>query len=39
MHEETHEVDLDEAFDDIVQLIGERNFDLYDGTDAVIRAT
>ena len=33
------EVDLDEAMDDIVTLIGERNFDLYDGTDGVITKT
>lgn len=30
------QVDLDAALDDMIELIGERNFDLYDGTDGRI---
>ncbi|WP_211208732.1 hypothetical protein [Aeromicrobium marinum] len=30
------EVDLDRAMDDIIELVGERNFDLYDGSDGRI---
>lgn len=37
VHDEETEVDLDAALDDMIQLIGERNFDLYDGTDGVVR--
>ncbi|WP_349826806.1 hypothetical protein [Brevibacterium litoralis] len=29
-------IDLDEAVDDVLELIGERNFDLYDGTEGTI---
>lgn len=36
VNDEQTEVDLDVAFDDIVELVGERNFDLYDGTDGRI---
>jgi len=37
VHDATTEIDLDAAFDDMVDLIGERNFDLYDGSDGIIR--
>lgn len=30
------EVDLDEAFASMISIVGERNFDLYDGTDGKI---
>ncbi|WP_293785922.1 hypothetical protein [uncultured Aeromicrobium sp.] len=30
------EVDLDDALDDIIELIGERNFDIYDGSNGQI---
>ena len=30
------EIDLDAALDDLIELVGERNFDLYDGTDGQI---
>lgn len=33
------EVDLDDAFVDFITLIGERNFDLYDGTDGMVSKT
>ncbi len=36
VNDEKTEVDLDAAFNDIVELLGERNFDLYDGTDGKI---
>ncbi|TAL43512.1 MAG: hypothetical protein EPN91_06175, partial [Salinibacterium sp.] len=36
VNDESQEVDLDAAFGSIVELLGERNFDLYDGTDGVI---
>lgn len=36
VNDEDHEVDLDLAFAEIVELLGERNFDLYDGTDGLI---
>jgi hypothetical protein len=36
VNNENQQVDLDAAFDDIVELLGERNFDLYDGTDGII---
>ncbi|WP_196800614.1 hypothetical protein [Microbacterium sp. 11MF] len=39
VHDRENEVDLDAALDDVVELVGERNFDLYDGTDGVIRRT
>lgn len=39
VHDEEHEVDLDAALDEVIELIGERNFDLYDGTDGVIKKT
>ncbi len=32
----THEVPLSEAFDTLVALIGERNFDLYEGLDGTV---
>lgn len=32
VHDEQTEVDLDVALDELIELIGERNFDLYDGT-------
>ncbi|KJL22922.1 hypothetical protein RN51_01667 [Microbacterium oxydans] len=35
--DETVQVDLDSALDDLIELIGERNFDLYDGTDGEIK--
>lgn len=31
-----NEIDLETAFDDIVHLLGERNFDFYDGADGII---
>lgn len=37
VNDEDAEVDLDLALDDLINLIGERNFDLYDGSDGVIR--
>jgi len=36
VNDESQEVDLEAAFDDLVELLGERNFDLYDGTDGKI---
>ncbi|WP_425847157.1 hypothetical protein [Agrococcus sp. TSP3-2-1] len=30
------EIDLDAALDDMIELLGERNFDLYDGTEGRI---
>lgn len=36
VHDPTTEVDLEVAFDDIVTLLGERNFDFYDGSGGVI---
>jgi len=30
------EVDLDEAFASMISIVGERNFDLHDGTDGKI---
>ncbi|MBD8217450.1 hypothetical protein IFU40_02250 [Microbacterium sp. CFBP 13617] len=36
VHDSQREVDLDEALDDVIELIGERNFDLYDGSDGAI---
>lgn len=35
--DESKQVDLDKALDDMIELIGERNFDLYDGTDGQIK--
>ncbi len=32
----SQEIDLSDALDELVELIGERNFDLYDGTDGMI---
>lgn len=31
------EIDLDTALDELIELVGERNFDLYDGTDGRIK--
>lgn len=36
VNDSEHEVDLDEALTEMVALVGERNFDLYDGTDGKI---
>ena len=35
----TKPVDLDVALDELLVLVGERNFDLYDGTDGTISRT
>ncbi|NUU50917.1 hypothetical protein HP444_08870 [Curtobacterium luteum] len=37
VHDSETEVNLEFALDDMIELIGERNFDLYDGTDGVIK--
>ncbi|WP_228452401.1 hypothetical protein [Rathayibacter toxicus] len=37
VHDGETEVNLDSALDEMIELIGERNFDLYDGTDGVIK--
>lgn len=39
VNDENHEVNLDVALDEMIELIGERNFDLYDGTDGRITRT
>jgi hypothetical protein len=36
VNDEETEIDLNEALDELIELVGERNFDLYDGTDGVI---
>ena len=36
MNDGNTEVDLDEAFASMISIVGERNFDLYDGTDGKI---
>lgn len=36
VHDDETQIDLDAALDDMIELIGERNFDLYDGTDGAI---
>lgn len=36
-HDEHTRVDLGIALDEVLELVGERNFDLYDGTDGVIK--
>jgi hypothetical protein len=36
VNDDSTEVDLSDALDDIVTLLGERNFDLYDGSDGII---
>lgn len=36
VNNEDEEVDLEVAFADFIELVGERNFDLYDGTDGRI---
>ena len=36
VNDENKQVDLDVALDELIELIGERNFDLYDGTDGTI---
>jgi hypothetical protein len=36
VNEPENEVDLDGAFADFIELVGERNFDLYDGTDGQV---
>ncbi|MBI3215307.1 MAG: hypothetical protein HYZ38_15875 [Mycobacterium sp.] len=37
VHDKANEIDLDAAFDDMIDLIGERNFDLYDAADGQVR--
>lgn len=37
VNDEALEVNLDLALDELIGLIGERNFDLYDGSDGLIR--
>lgn len=36
VNDESHQVNLEHAFSDIVELLGERNFDLYDGTNGIV---
>jgi hypothetical protein len=36
VNDEETEIDLNAALDELIELVGERNFDLYDGTDGVI---
>lgn len=37
VNDEATEVNLDDALSELIELVGERNFDLYDGTDGVIK--